>query len=49
MLKVSKDGSKTTIASTPRDGFNLALRKVGKTYGVTKHPKDAPHWSTDGR
>jgi len=45
----SKDGSKTTISSTPRDGFNLALRRVGKTYGVTKHPKDAPHWSTDGR
>jgi hypothetical protein len=49
-LKINrKDGTLVTVSSTPRDGFNLALRQVGKTYGVTKNPKDAPHWSTDGR
>ena len=44
-----RDGSTMTIASAPRNGFNLALRRVAKTYGITKHPKDPPHWSTDGR
>jgi hypothetical protein len=49
-LKIdNKSGMTTTISSTPRNGFNLALRKVGKTYKVTKHPTDPPHWSTDGR
>ena len=49
-LAVAKrDKTTTTIASAPRDGTNLALRKVGKTYGVVKNPKDRPHWSTDGR
>ena len=42
-------GKPLTISSMPRDGFNLDLRKVGKTYGVIKHPTDPPHWSTDGR
>ena len=42
-------GAATQISSVPRDGFNLDLRKVGKEYGVTKHPSDPPHWSTDGR
>jgi hypothetical protein len=45
----NKDKSKTVIVSTPRNGFNLALRKVGRTYDVTKHPSDPPHWSTDGK
>ncbi|QND24521.1 peptidoglycan-binding domain-containing protein (plasmid) [Rhizobium leguminosarum bv. viciae] len=44
--KANKDVS---IAGAPRDGFNPALRKVGKSYGVVKHPSDPPHWSTDGR
>lgn len=49
-LKIDNNGSgTTTISSTPRNGFNLALRKVGKTYKVTKHPSDPPHWSTDGK
>jgi hypothetical protein len=43
-----RDGTAVTIAGTPRNGFNLALRGVGKTYGVMKHPTDPPHWSTDG-
>jgi len=45
----SRNGDSTKISSTPRNGFNLDLRKVGKTYGVVKHPTDPPHWSTDGR
>lgn len=45
----NRNNAVTTITSTPRDGFNMALRRVGKTYGVTKHPRDPPHWSTDGR
>jgi hypothetical protein len=43
------DKTTTAITSAPRNGFNLALRNVGKTYGVIKNPKDPPHWSTDGR
>jgi hypothetical protein len=44
----NQSGEVVTISSTPRNGFNTALRKVGKTYDVTKHPTDPPHWSTDG-
>jgi|SRR3954454_20120564 len=43
-----KSGTLVAISSTPRTGFNLALRKVGKSFGVTKHASDPPHWSTDG-
>jgi hypothetical protein len=45
----NKSGGVTTISSTPRNGFNADLRRVGKTFGVTKHPTDRPHWSTDGQ
>ena len=45
----NKSGAAVTISSTPRNGANDALRKVGKSFGVTKHPTDPPHWSTDGR
>jgi hypothetical protein len=49
-LSVARSGGgKVAIATTPRDGLNLKLRRVGKTYGVTKHPTDPPHWSTDGK
>jgi hypothetical protein len=44
----NKAGAVTTITSTPRSGFNADLRRVGKSFGVTKHPTDPPHWSTDG-
>lgn len=44
----NKSGAVVTISSTPRNGANTELRKVGKTFGVTKHPTDPPHWSTDG-
>jgi hypothetical protein len=46
---VDEDGATVEISSAPRNGFNLALRRVGKSYGVIKHPSDPPHWSTDGR
>lgn len=49
LIIADADGSSTTISSTPRNGSNLALRKVGRTYKVTKNPKDPPHWSTDGK
>jgi hypothetical protein len=45
----TKVGTATRITSTPRDGFNLKLRMVRKSYGVIKHPTDPPHWSTDGK
>ncbi|MGH6713326.1 MAG: hypothetical protein ACREEK_30765 [Bradyrhizobium sp.] len=45
----NNSGTVVTISSTPRNGFNADLRRVGKTYGVTKHTTDPPHWSTDGR
>jgi hypothetical protein len=52
-LKIkNEDGTGVTIKSTPRDGSNTDLIKVGKTYGVihfTDVTKDVPHWSTDGR
>jgi len=45
----TRSGAVTTIAGAPRNGFNTDLRRVGKGFGVTKHPTDPPHWSTDGR
>jgi hypothetical protein len=43
-------GKTVVIKTTPRTGAgNKKLHAVGKTYGVTKHPTDRPHWSTDGR
>lgn len=42
-------GQDVLITGSPHDGFNTSLRKVGKSYGVVKHPSDPPHWSTDGR
>jgi hypothetical protein len=44
----NKSGAVVAISSTPRNGGNTELRKVGKTFGVSKHPTDPPHWSTDG-
>jgi hypothetical protein len=36
------------ITSTPRNGGNLDLHKVGASYGVIKLVTDPPHWSSDG-
>lgn len=44
-----KTGRPVSLDATPRNGFNRALVRVGKTYGVVKHKTDPPHWSTDGR
>jgi len=49
LVITNRDNTPTTVTTTPRNGFNLALRKVGKTYGVTKNASDPPHWSTDGK
>lgn len=45
----NKANQNNSITGAPRDGFNVALRKVGKSYGVVKHPSDPPHWSSDGK
>jgi hypothetical protein len=42
------DGSRTTIATIPRNGTNPGLHEVGKAYGVIKLVTDPPHWSSDG-
>jgi hypothetical protein len=47
----NKDGTITTINTTPRTGMNLQLKEVGLTYGVKKFiggNADKPHWSTTG-
>jgi len=47
----NKDGSITSIDTTPRTGMNLQLKAVGLTYGVKKFVNgnaDKPHWSTTG-
>ncbi|WP_235801336.1 hypothetical protein [Yersinia pekkanenii] len=52
-LKIkNKSGEEVLIKSFPKDGMNIALHMVGKSFGVTKYhcgSKDKPHWSTDGR
>jgi hypothetical protein len=44
-----KDGTSTTISSSPKNGRNTDLHIVGATYGVRKLVSDPPHWSDDGR
>ncbi|WON77767.1 peptidoglycan-binding domain-containing protein [Serratia sp. UGAL515B_01] len=47
-----KDDKVITIKSLPRDGMNIELHAVEKSFGVIKYnggSKDKPHWSTDGR
>ena len=44
-----KDAAGAAVAlSSPNDGSNPALHKVGASYGVIKLPSDPPHWSVDG-
>ncbi len=40
-------GAAVTLSS-PSDGSNPALHKLGASYGVIKLPTDPPHWSVDG-
>lgn len=46
----NKSGTVVAITTTPRNGENVELVKVGKSYGVIKatFAGDPPHWSTDG-
>ena len=44
-----KSGSKTTIATQPRNAGNPQPIAVGAEYNVIKLPTDPPHWSDDGR
>ncbi|WP_217701976.1 hypothetical protein [Phaeobacter sp. HF9A] len=49
-LKIlGKDGKEVTITTSPKNGTNKDLHKVGKGYGVVKLVTDPPHWSTDGK
>lgn len=49
-LKIqNKKKEEVTIASSPRNGQNKDLHKIGATYGVVKLVSDPPHWSTDGK
>ena len=42
------DANLHRISSSPHDGTNTELAKVGKSFGVIKLASDAPHWSDDG-
>lgn len=42
------DGSTAVITSSPRNGQNPDLHKVGATYEVIKLLSDPPHWSLTG-
>ncbi len=46
----NKAGSEVSITTTPRNGENADLVKVGKTFDVIKatFSGDPPHWSSDG-
>jgi D-alanyl-D-alanine dipeptidase len=41
-------GTAVQIASSPRNGLNPELHRVGAGYGVIKLVTDPPHWSSDG-
>ena len=42
-------GIPISIRTDPRNGNNVALHKIGATYGVIKLVSDPPHWSDSGR
>ena len=44
----NKNGTFTTITSSPKNGNNPDLHTVGASYGVHKLLSDPPHWSIDG-
>jgi hypothetical protein len=48
-LKIKKADDTEVSIGIPRNGAdNETLHGVGKSYGVQKLKKDAPHWSSDG-
>lgn len=50
-IKVKKKGvtKKVEITYLPNVNINFKLHEIGKSYGVIKHTRDAPHWSHTGR
>ena len=44
-----KDNSDVAVAYMTDVNANTTLHEIGKSYGVIKHTKDAPHWSFNGR
>ena len=42
------NGHRVLINTVPRNGNNLQLQAVARTFGVIKLISDEPHWSDDG-
>jgi hypothetical protein len=47
-IKVRDAAGKQVTLSTPANGSNPVLHKIGASYGVIKLLSDPPHWSSDG-
>jgi hypothetical protein len=47
-IKVKDAGGKSIPLSSPTDGTNPVLHRIGASYGVIKLLSDPPHWSSDG-
>ncbi len=47
-IKIKDANGKSSMLSSPGNGTNSALHKIGATYGVIKLLSDPPHWSSDG-
>ncbi len=47
-IRVRDAGGATVFLSSPANGANPALHKIGASYGVFKLVSDLPHWSNDG-
>jgi hypothetical protein len=48
LISKNAPGTAIRIASSPRNGLNPELHRVGASYGVIKLVTDPPHWSSDG-
>jgi len=44
-----KDGNEEALTFSTNANTNIALHKVGESFGVKKLKTDAPHWSFNGR
>ncbi len=47
-IKVRNAAGQLIFLTTPANGNNTSLHKIGVGYGVYKLVSDAPHWSNDG-
>jgi hypothetical protein len=47
-IRVRDAGGNMVFLSSPANGANPALHKIGASYGVFKLVSDLPHWSNDG-